>query len=197
MESWLIEFGKNYEYLVYVVIAFVGIAEGPILSVLMGILLRLGYFSILPVYIALMAGDLIGDTILYMLGYRYGHNLVKKFKKWFKITDEGLSKVEDLYHKHKHKILIISKVTNGLGLGMVVLATAGIVRIPYKHFIFINFIGQLFWSALLISSGYFFGHVYSQISSVLGKVFLVGILFVFLFLLYRYSKKLRKNFIKE
>lgn len=197
METWLVDFGANHAYIVYVVIAFVGIAEGPVLSVLMGVLLRLGHFSFLPVYIALMSGDLIGDTVLYMLGYYHGHNLIKKFKKWFKISEEGLSKVETSFHKHKNKILVFSKLTNGMGLGMVVLATAGIVRIPYARFIIINFFGQLVWSGLLLSIGYFFGHVYSQVSSVLSKMLIISLFCIIFYMAYYYSKKLRNNVISE
>ncbi len=197
MENWLVEFGANHSYIVYVVIAFVGIAEGPILSVIMGVLLRLGHFSFLPVYIALMSGDLIGDTILYMLGYHYGQSLIKKFKRWFNISEQVLSKIEKSFHNHKHKILVFSKLTNGMGLGMVVLATAGIVRIPYTRFIITNFFGQLVWSGILLSVGYFFGHVYSQVSSVLSKMLIISLFGIIFYMAYYYSKKLRNNVISE
>ncbi len=196
MESWLIDMGTNHAVLVYLVIMFIGIFEGPAMSIIMGVLLRLGYFSLLPTYIALMTGDLIGDTMWYCLGYYYGHGFVKKFNKWFGVNEEGISKFEGMYHRHKHKILIISKLTTGFGLGIFVLATAGIVRLKYSKFISINFIGQIFWSALLLSAGYLFGHVYSKITSIIGRILITAILIAIIYCVYRYVKKIRNRIIK-
>lgn len=195
MESWLLHIAANHAYLVYVVIGIAGIIEGPILAVLMGIMVRAGYFGFLPIYITLMLADLVGDIGMYYLGYHYGRRFVIRFGKRFSVTEESVQKMETLYHKHKHKILFISKLTGGLGLPVVTLVTAGIVKIPFYRYMTVNFFGQVIWSAMLLCLGYFFGGLYSTISSVLGKSFLVGIVVVLVFVLYRYSKKIRKTIV--
>jgi membrane protein DedA with SNARE-associated domain len=194
LQHWLIQFGTQHAYLIYVVILIVAIAEGPILSVLLGILLRLGYFSVIPVYIALMAGDLIGDVGLYYLGYHYGKSVVKKFKKIFNFSEEKIEKVETLFHAHHYKILFISKLTNGFGLAMAVLTTAGIVRINFWKYMRSNISGQLLWSGMLLSLGYFFSTAYVQIHSWIGRAALIGAVALGIFFTIQYIKKMRNSF---
>ena len=105
MEDWLINIATNHTHLVYIVIGIAGIIEGPILAVLMGIMVKSGYFNFLPVYITLMCADLVGDVGMYYLGYHYGKRFINRFGKRFNVTEESVQKMETLYHKHKHKIL--------------------------------------------------------------------------------------------
>ena len=191
MEQWLIQFGLHHQFLVYVPVTIVAILEGPILSMFFGVLLKLGYFSLIPVYASLMLGDLIGDVVWYYIGYHYGRSAIKRFGKKFNITEEGVERVEKRFHENKTKILFISKITNGFGLALVTLTTAGIVRIPFKRYITVNIVGQFIWSGTLLAVGYFFSDSYQHIGSVAGKVFLiVGFAAVF-YGLYRYNKAIR------
>lgn len=193
MQQWLIQFGMHHQYLVYIPVVLAAVLEGPLLSMVFGLLLRLGYFSFIPVYAALMLGDLIGDVAWYYIGYHYGRSAIRRFGKRFNITEKGVEKTEKLFLKNKTKILLISKVTNGFGLALVVLATAGIVRIPFKRYLAVNLAGQFVWSGLLLAVGYFFGESYMRIDSIAGKVFLVVAFTAALYGLYRYNRSLRKN----
>ncbi len=193
MQTWLIQFGIHHSILVYLPVIVVAILEGPFLSIFFGILLHLGYFSFIPVYCALMLGDLIGDVVWYYIGYHYGRRAISRFGKRFKITESDVEKTEALFHKHKHKILFISKITNGFGFALVVLMTAGIARIPFKRYITINVVGQMIWSGILLGIGYFFSESYTRIESVAGKVFFIIATAVVFSLIYLYSKKMRKN----
>ena len=113
MQQWIIQFGTHHQYLIYGAVLLIAIVEGPILSMIFGVLLRLGYFSLAPVYITLMLGDIIGDTGWYYLGYHYGRAAIKRFGSRFGITDKEVEKAEKLFHGHTYKILFISKITNG------------------------------------------------------------------------------------
>ncbi len=193
MQAWLINFGMQHTFLVYVPVVLVAFLEGPFLSIIFGILLRLGYFSFFPVYGALMLGDLIGDIVWYYIGYHYGRRAVNRFGKRFKITEEDVAKTEKLFHKHQHKILFISKITNGFGFALAVLMTAGIAKIPFKRYITINFFGQLVWSGLLLGIGYFFSESYIRIESVGGKISLIFAVAIAAAFFYFYNKRLRKK----
>ncbi len=174
MQEWLIQVAHTHQYIVYAIIVVLACAEGPILSMLFGVLIKLGYFSLLPVYTAIMIGDLIGDVIWYYIGRYWGHSFIKRFGKYFSITEEGVAKVERIFHKYKHPILFISKISNGFGFALVTLMTAGMVRIPFWRYLSINIIGQFIWSGLLIGIGYFFGNLYLQVDSVLGRMAVVA-----------------------
>ena len=196
MQHWLIQFGMNHQYLVYIPIVAVAIVEGPVLSMAFGVLLRLGYFSFLPVYAALMLGDVIGDVGWYYVGYHYGQSAIKRFGARFGVTEEKVEKAKKLFHENKAKILFVSKITNGLGFSVVVLMTAGLVRIPFKKYFAINMAGQVVWSGALLAVGYFLSDSYLRINSIVGKAFLGLVVAIALFAIFLYTKSLRAKFAK-
>ena len=195
LQEWLIQFGSTHFYLIYVVIFIVALLEGPILSVIMGIILRLNHFSFILVYLILIAGDLTGDVLWYYIGYRYGLSVITRLKKHFNITEERISRVKELFHNNTYKILFASKLTNGLGFAIPVLTTAGIVRIPFWKFLRTNLLGQILWSGGLLAVGYFYGGLYASIHSFLGRGSLVAATVFIGILLFRYIQQVRKKLV--
>ncbi len=196
MQAFLIQLIAFYPYAVYGFIVIFASAEGPILSIIGGILLRMGYFSFFPLYGALMLGDLLGDTIWYYIGFRFGHGFVKRFGKYFSITEERIAKVEKIFHRYKSSILFISKISNGLGFALVTLITAGLVKIPFRRYMMINLSGQFIWSGLLIGAGYFFSHLYMQLDTLFGRLSVIG-LFIILFFAFLGYRNYLKNRIEN
>ena len=125
---WILTFEATHEYLVYTMIVVVACVEGPWLSIILGFLIRLGDFSVFPVYISLMLGDLIGDAVWYYIGRRYGDRFVAKYGKYFNVTARGVERMSTLFHRYKHSVLFLSKISNGLGFALVTLMTAGMVE---------------------------------------------------------------------
>ncbi len=140
-----------------------------------------------------MAGDLIGDTIYYLIGYRYGHSFIRKFGKYVGVTEEKVAKATIIFNKHHEKILIVSKITNGFGLAIAVLITAGMTRLSFVRFFFFNLAGELVWAGLLLSGGYYFGTWYTQIDSWVGRISIgVGLVFVIV-LFFQFNRYLSKR----
>jgi membrane protein DedA with SNARE-associated domain len=165
-------------------------AEGPILSMVLGVLIRLGCVDFLPAYAALMAGDLIGDAVWYWIGYHFGHRFVGRYGKYFGVTEEGVAKLTRLFHRYKYRILFLSKISNGVGLSLVTLTTAAMVRIPFKIYMLVNLLGQLVWTGFLLGVGYFFSNLYVGINNVFGRVSIVIVAVVILAALSRCQKTL-------
>lgn len=172
--QWIIAYGSIHNYLVYGVIIALACAEGPWLSLILGVLIRLGFFLFWPVYAALMAGDLIGDVVWYHIGRKYGHGFIARHGARFGITEGGVERMSGLFHKHKDWVLFVSKISNGFGLALVTLMTAGMVRIPFWRYMLINFIGQFIWTGLLVGIGYFFSHMYLTVNNLLGRMALIA-----------------------
>jgi membrane protein DedA with SNARE-associated domain len=186
----------DHPVIVYAIIIFLACAEGPILSVISGTLMRLGFFPFLPIYLALMVGDLIADVFWYFMGYRFGNQFVSRFGDRFGVTEAKVRKVSKIFHKHKHKILFINKLTMGFGFAIATLVTAGIAKIPFKTYMLINIIGQVFWTGFLIILGYFVGQAYAIITDVfgdLGKVALVVALLAIAYALHEYKKYMTRR----
>ena len=122
----------------------VAIIEGPILGVVCGLLIRLGYFDFWTIYLILMAGDLTGDIVWYHVG-KYGiHRFIKRFGRFFSLDERNVRIIERTFKKHETKTLIISKITAGFGFAILTLMTAGSIGIPFKKYMTINFLGQFF-----------------------------------------------------
>jgi membrane protein DedA with SNARE-associated domain len=176
MKDFLIELSTHHAFWVYLIIILTASAEGPILSIIGGVLIRLGYFEFAPIYIAVMLGDALGDTAWYWIGRKYGHSFVRRFGKYVSITEARIHQVTLLFRKYSTRILIISKITNGFGLSVATLVTAGMSRIPFIQYLGFNLIGQFVWSGMLIAVGYYFSHLYVEIDGALGKASVIGLL---------------------
>lgn len=183
----------QYKYPALVALSFV---EGPYIMMLSGLLLKLGVVTLIPVYIALSIGDLLADTVWYYVGYHFGNRFVHRFGKFFDINHEGIESAKELFSKHRKKILLGSKVTAGFGLSLATLITAGIVKAPFWEYLALNFFGQFVWTAVMLSVGYFFGNLYIVIDNVLGKIFIVGIALLVLYLLLRLTRRIGRQ-VKE
>jgi membrane protein DedA with SNARE-associated domain len=193
MQDWLIQMIAIHPYIIYGIIVVTSSAEGPIISMIGGVLIKLGYLSFLPVYIALMVGDVIGDTFWYYIGRFFGHRFIRRFGKYFDITEESVAKVTGIFHKYKHRIILISKITNGFGFALVTLMTAGMVKIPFWRYLTMNLIGQFVWTGLLLGVGYFFSNLYLTIDSIIGKVTVVALFVLIFFGFMRYKRYLSKK----
>jgi membrane protein DedA with SNARE-associated domain len=196
MEQWLAQIIQNHNYWVYAIVAVASFFEGPILAMVCGVLYKLGLVPFTPIYIALMVGDLFGDTFWYTIGYHFGHPFIKRFGKYFSITESAVASVTRIFHKYQNSILLISKMTMGLGFALVTLVTAGIVKIPFRRYIFLNFVGQFFWTGFLMVIGYFLGNLYIQINSDLGILFIVALIIIFFMGLVGWGKYMKEKMVR-
>lgn len=193
MNLWVENLAMNHSYIIYLVLIFLGFAEGPFLSLFCGVLLNLGYISLLPVYLSLMLGDLLGDAFWYYLGNTFGYKFVNKFGKYFDITEEKIHKMSAFFHRHKHKILFISKSTNGFGFSLATLFTAGMVKIPFWRYMYVNGLGQFVWTGFLMSVGYYFGNIFISVNSIFSKISTVILFVLFFFAFLQFRKYLQKR----
>ena len=71
---------------------------------------------------------------------------------------------------------------------------AGLVRIPFPRFFLATFVGAYVWSTVLIGAGYVLGHewrlIVEYIQTHMPLVFLVGLLLVAAYLIYRFRESL-------
>jgi membrane protein DedA with SNARE-associated domain len=193
MQEWLISLYAAHHYSIYALILALGFAEGPFVAMVCGAILALGFLNFWPVYAVLILGDLVGDTMWYYIGHRFGERFIGRFGKYFSITDMHILKIKNIFHKYKNKLLFFSKITNGLGFSAGVLFTAGMSRIPFWRFIGVNALGQLVWSGVLIATGFFFGNLYLKIDGIMGKLSVVVIFIVVLVAVLRYLKYLHNK----
>jgi len=187
--TYILEASYQLKYL----LLFLGVVvEGPVIMVACGFLLRLAVFEFWPMYITILLGDLTGDVIWYYVGHFFAEPFLRRFGKYFGINKENLESAKDLFQKHHLRILFISKITLGLGAPLATLISAGASNVPFRRYMKINLLGEIFLVLGLLGIGYFFGHVYSSISGDLKTIFLIALAIIVpvgLFLLRRHFKQ--------
>jgi membrane protein DedA with SNARE-associated domain len=162
------------------VLFFVGaMLEGPVMMLAGGVLLRLGQVEFVPIYAVLVAGDLAADIAWYCLGRYATRFLILKWGPFLKITPERIAIVERRFNRYHGKILLISKLTMGLGFAVITLTVAGMSRVPFRNFVAINLIGGLIWTMFLLTLGYYCGNVSAGIGRTEQVIFLAVVFVAF------------------
>lgn len=154
----IFEFLRSYGYWGMLPIMVI---EGPIATIFAAMMASLGAFSWPIVLIFSIAGDIIGDILLYLAGHRWGMKFVTSFGKYIGITEKLVLKMENYFTKHGGKTIFAVKSTTGLCWATFV--AAGIVKMDFKKFITYSFLGGVVWSGFLVAMGYFYGYLWREI----------------------------------
>ena len=138
------------------------IIEGPVITIVSAMLASLGAFNWLVVLIFSMAGDVIGDVMLYGAGYKWGMGFVRNIGKYIGITEKLVLKMEKYFENHGGKTIFAVKTTTGLCWAT--FTAAGIVKMKFWKFVKYSILGGVVWSSFLVAMGYFYGYLWREIS---------------------------------
>jgi len=137
------------------------IVEGPIVTIVAAFLASLGYFNVFIVFLLSVAGDVIGDIVLYHIGYFGGARILAKAEKFLKVSPATVEKLKQKFHENSGKIIFYVKST--AGLSYITFITAGTLRMRFSKFVKFSILGGLVWSSFLVIIGYFFGYAADKI----------------------------------
>lgn len=139
----------------YIFAFFGSMLEGNFTIILCGVLLKLGYFNIWGLFIAVIAGYFTNGLMWYFLGRLFGNTVIEKWLKKFKIGKKVAEKLEYYFEQHSVKTLFITRVT--YGVSMFSFMVAGSLKMNFKKFLIVSFAGCLGWIIITVSLGYGFG----------------------------------------
>jgi membrane protein DedA with SNARE-associated domain len=105
---------------------------------------------------ALLIGALVGDSVMYAIGYHFGHRLLQKNRLWNRlITPEREKRVEGLLAQHGVKVLLGARFLPGIRGPMYI--TAGILKVPFKRFVLADLLCATLVVSLFFGLSYFYG----------------------------------------
>ncbi|HEV3244787.1 MAG TPA: DedA family protein [Candidatus Paceibacterota bacterium] len=133
--------------------------EGTVVMLTGGVLLKLGEVQFVPLYVALILGDVLSDIMWYWIGYFGARPFMMRWGYIINATPQVIQKLERRFKEYHLRILVISKMTMGFGLAVPVLVTAGMLRVSFLRYCIINILGSFVWVAFIIYIGYNFGNV--------------------------------------
>ena len=144
------------------------IIEGPIVSVLAGYASRLSIFPVFVAFGIVVLGDIVGDTLLYLLGRRGIRRIPERWLSRMGLVPERLAALSDHFAAQGGRTIILGKITHSAGAA--VLVAAGLAHMPFWKFLWFNLMGTVPKSAVLIALGYVLGEAATR----LGPAFTEG-----------------------
>lgn len=187
----------TYSYLVLFPLVVV---EGPVVTIIAGFLVSLGFMDFIPTYLTVIAGDLTGDFLYYSAGRWWLNGAYKKVLSFFGINLNFVHKLEKALKENKGPVLFFGKLSHAIG--GIILFAAGSAGIPLKDFLEFNFLATLPKSLILIAVGYYFGSTVSSFRKALDytvfglfalTIVLIGFYFAVTYLSNKFLRKLEKT----
>lgn len=167
----------------YLILFPAAVVEGPMVTILAGLLASMGRIDFLAAYGIVVAGDLVGDSFHYWLGRSGRTHLLERWGRSVGVTPERVASLERHFGSHSGKTLVAGKLSHGVG--SVVLVAAGASRMPFGRYLWFNLVATLPKSLALLLLGYYFGRAYDRLAHYLdGAAVVTAALAVLLALAY-------------
>lgn len=171
----------------YLILFPISVIEGPIISILAGVMIARELFDPLITWIILIIGDITGDTLYYCLGRYGGRPFIRKHGYLLKLKEEKMAIWEEhFHHKAPKRTLFLGKTQPW---GSVILFAAGAAKMPYLKFLVINTIASIPKALLLILIGYYFNEAYIVTDRYLQYTGIILTIIGILIVLYFFLKK--------
>ncbi len=153
---------------------------------------KLGFWG---VYASTTIGSVIGFVTMYTLGYKYGRAFIQQRRIREKIfKQEDIKKVELWFGKWGYWVILANRFLSGTR--SVISLFAGLFHLHPLPVIILALISAMIWNALLIIAGMLLGDNWEIITSIISRynqVFVVLLVILSGYLLYRYYKKKKQG----
>lgn len=155
-----------------------------------GILASQGIFNIYSLVIFCIIAAILGDSVGYWSGKKYGRALFERDAGFF-FKKKRIQDAEEFYKKYgKHTIIIARFVPVIRTFAPIV---AGIGSMSYSSFIFYNILGGIFWASLMLFAGYFLGGMIANPDTYIIPIAALIIFISFIPVIIEIIKKKLKN----
>jgi membrane protein DedA with SNARE-associated domain len=125
----------------------------------------------------------VGGEFGFALGRQGGRPLIERYRNVFSIRAETVTRGDQLFERYGAATVFLARFI----FGMRVLAAllAGALHMPWRRFVFFNFLGASVWVTAICSAGYLFGGHWSRLLDdlkrfdlVVGVVVVLGVLWL-------------------
>lgn len=121
-----------------------------------GALSAVGSLQLGTIFILLVVAAVLGDSVNYFLGKKFGEKLFQNSESKF-FRREYLDKTTRFYEVHGTKAVVAGRFFPIIRT--FVPFVAGVGGMNYRKFIFYNVLGGIAWVAIFLFAGFFFGNI--------------------------------------
>jgi len=143
------------------------IFPGEIACLLGGVLAFESKLQLWLVIVVAIAGAVIGDTVGYFVGARFGDVLLNKLPERF-VKPEHVERTKELIRRFGGRAVFIGRFT--AALRALVPGFAGVSRMRYRSFLVWNLAGGALWASGVVVAGYLAGNAWRKVNSTLSIV---------------------------
>jgi undecaprenyl-diphosphatase len=143
------------------------IFPGEIACLLGGVLAFESKLQLWLVIVVAIAGAVIGDSVGYFVGARYGDVLLEKVPERF-VKPEHVERTKDLIRRFGGRAVFIGRFT--AALRALVPGFAGVSRMHYRSFLVWNLAGGALWASAVVVAGYLAGNAWRKVNSAISEI---------------------------
>ena len=155
--DFLIESGGYLGIVLFLILTGCGLPipeEIPI--ALAGVLSSQGHLDPWFAFLACLVGALLGDSVMYAIGYHFGHGLAMRHPKISKLIGaQREASFEQAVERHMFKVMALARFM--VGVRGPVYLSAGVMRVPFRRFILYDFVCATMVVGTFFSVAYYFG----------------------------------------
>jgi membrane protein DedA with SNARE-associated domain len=117
-----------------------------------------GRFSLLPIIIAGVVGDMLGASIAYAIGY-WGRELLMRHGSKIHVSEQRLDRAHRWFDRYGSPVVFVSRLLPGIRA--VFPYAAGVSEMPFVRFFIFALLGSIVWITGLAVLGKEVGHDWS------------------------------------
>ena len=159
-----LEFFLHYRYLIlfaWVLGEQLGVPVPSVpLLITVGTLIATHRMSALGSLGCVLLASVLGDSVWFALGRRYGNRVLELLCKFSFETDTCVAKTEGYFERRGVMTLVIAKFVPGLNT--VAPPIAGEMGMPFGRFLAFDSMGIMLWAVASLAVGFFFGDIAKQ-----------------------------------
>lgn len=155
-----------------------------------GVFASQGYFPLYLLILIVALGAVLGDSVGYISGHRFGKKLFEKEDGLF-FNKNKILQAEIFYKKYGPVSIVLSRFIPVVRTFVPVIA--GVASMEYKKFLIYNIIGGLLWATIVPILGYYLGSKISNPDKYLLPIMLAVVVVSFMPIIFRLIHKLYKK----
>ena len=177
MFSWIVSIIEKSGYLGIFFLMFLENVFPPIPSELImpmgGMLAKRGELSFPVVLLAGVLGSLVGQTLLYYIGRKFGARRLKQWATdhghWVAVSPEEIDRAQDWFGKRRGNVAVfLGRLVPGIR--SLISIPAGLAQMPLGRFLFWTLLGTTAWTAALTVAGRLLADNYDKVEAYLDPV---------------------------
>jgi membrane protein DedA with SNARE-associated domain len=156
----LTHFVEHYGLWVVFGIVFLEVAGLPFIPgetalIAAGALASQGHGNIVAIIGVAIGAAVLGALVGYILGIRWGHDLLRRWSWFERVTHKGIEQSEEFFERHGAKAVFLGRFVPVLRatIGFI----AGIGRMEFRRFMIWNVAGAVAWGCLIGLLSYYLG----------------------------------------